>query len=174
MALFLGTPKVESRNYPSLDSQFGLPGLWALITSRSDLRLGRGLKHTCSSPWELFKGVSHSSCTRWDRVDSRLLVVGSQTGSLTLCLSFDHNLCYRCPNGSCEAILDIYTSRPFQWYKEHLNMRCFDPCNCVLSFQESRRTVKVPFSGVWMATSHFPQSGVVTLSPTKRRGQCPH
>ncbi len=34
------------------------------------------------------------------RVDSRLLVVGSQTGSLTPGLSFDHNLCYRCPNGS--------------------------------------------------------------------------
>ncbi len=28
--------------------------------------------------------------------------------------SFAHNLGCRCPNGQCEAILDIYTSRPFQ------------------------------------------------------------
>jgi hypothetical protein len=27
---------------------------------------------------------------------------------------------------------------------------------------------------VWVATSHFPQSGVATLSPTKRKGQCLH
>jgi hypothetical protein len=31
-------------------SRFGLPGLWAFITSRSDLRLGQGLKRTCNSP----------------------------------------------------------------------------------------------------------------------------
>jgi len=54
--------------------------------------------------------------------------------------SFDHNLCYKCPNGSCKAILDIYTSRPFQRYKERFNARCFDPCNCTLSFWESQRT----------------------------------
>jgi hypothetical protein len=36
---------------------------------------------------------------------------------------FDHYLSCTCPNGSCEAILDIYTSRPIQWYKEHLNVR---------------------------------------------------
>jgi len=64
---------------------------------------------------------------------------------LTPGLSFDHNLCYRCPNGSCEAILDIYTSRPFQRYKERLNARCFDPCNRALSFWESRRTPKSHF-----------------------------
>jgi hypothetical protein len=80
----------------------------------------------------------HSTCTHRDQVDSRLLMVGSQTGSLTPGLSFDHNLCYRCPNGSCEAILDIYTSRPFQRYKEHLKARCFDPCNRTLSFGSPR------------------------------------
>jgi hypothetical protein len=41
-------------------------------------------------------------------------VVGSQTASLTPNPSFAHNLGCKCPNGSCEAILDIYTSRPFQ------------------------------------------------------------
>ncbi len=54
--------------------------------------------------------------------------------------SFDHNLCCICPNDSCKAIFDIYTSRPFQRYKEHFKARCFDLCNQALKLQESRRT----------------------------------
>jgi Na+/melibiose symporter-like transporter len=34
---------------------------------------------------------------------------------------------YRCPNGSCKAILDTFTSRPFQQYKEHLNASVLTP-----------------------------------------------
>ncbi len=117
----------DSQSGVSKLSRFRLPGLWAFITSRPELGLGRGLNQSCSSPRELFNCVSHFTCTHRDRVDSRLLVVGSQIVNLTLGLSFDHNLCCRCPNGSCEAILNIYTSRPFQWYKEHPNARCFDP-----------------------------------------------
>jgi hypothetical protein len=89
--------------------------------------------------------VSHFSCTHRGRVDSRLLVVGSQTVILIPGPSFDHNLCCRCPNGSCKAILDIYTSRLFQRYEEHFKARCFDPCNRTLSFQESRRILKSHF-----------------------------
>ncbi len=89
--------------------------------------------------------MSHFTCTHRNRVDSRLLVVVSQTTSLTSGPSFHHNLCYKCPNGPCKAILDIYTSRPFQQYKERLNARCFDPCNRALSFWESRRTPKSHF-----------------------------
>jgi len=95
-------------------SRFGLLGLWAFITFRSDLWLGQGLKQTRSSPWELSNGLLHSTCTHRDQVDSRLLVVKSQTTNLTPGPSFAYNLCCRCPNGSYEAILDIYTSRPFQ------------------------------------------------------------
>jgi hypothetical protein len=95
--------------------------------------------------------VLHSTCTHWGQVDSRLLVVGSQTASLTPGLSFDRNLCCKYPNDSCEAILDIYTSRPFQRYKEHLNARCFDLCNQALSFWESRRT---PSSHFWECEFH--------------------
>jgi hypothetical protein len=111
-------------------SRFGLPGLWAFITFRFNFRLGQDLKQTCSSPRKLFNGVSHSTYTHRNQVDSQLLVVGSQ--NLTLGPSFNHNLCYRCPNGSCKAILDIYTLRHFQWYKEHFNARCFGPYNWVL------------------------------------------
>ncbi len=122
-----------------------------LITPNSDLQLGWGLKQTCSSPQELSNSVLHSTFTHQDRVDSWLLVVESQTTNLTPGLSFDHNLCYRYPNSSCEAILDIYTSRPFQRYKEHFNASCFDLCNQALSFQKSRRT---PSSHFWECEFH--------------------
>jgi hypothetical protein len=95
--------------------------------------------------------VWHFTCTHQGRVDSRLLVVRSQIASLILDPSFDHNLCCRCQSGTCEAIFDIYTSRHFQWYKEHLKARCFDPCNRVLNFLESRRT---PSSTFWECESH--------------------
>jgi len=126
-------------------SRFGLPGLWAFITSRPKLGSGRGLNQSCSFPRELSNGVSHFTCTHHNQVDSWLLVVGSQTVNLIPGPSFDHNLCCRCPNGSCEAILDIYTSRPFQRYKECLNGMCFDPYHCALSFRESPRTPKSHF-----------------------------
>jgi hypothetical protein len=111
-------------------SLFGFQGLWELITPSLDLQLEWGLKQTYSSPQELPNGVLHSTCTHRDRVDSWLLVVRSQIAIP----SFDHNLCYKCPNGSCKAIFDMYTSRPFQRYKEHFNARCFNPCNQTLSF----------------------------------------
>jgi hypothetical protein len=94
-------------------SRFGLPGLWTLITPRPELGSRRGLNQSCSSHQELFNGVSHFTCTHRNRVDSWLLVVENQIANLTPDPSFDHNLCCRCPNGSCQAILDIYTSRPF-------------------------------------------------------------
>ncbi len=106
----------DSQSGVSKLSRFGFSGLWTLITFRPKLESGQGLNQSCSSPQELSNGVLHFMCTHRNRVDSRLLVVGSQIASLTPGPSFDHNLCYICPNGSCEAILDIYTSRPFQWY----------------------------------------------------------
>jgi len=126
-------------------SRFGFPGLWTLLTPRSELGSWQGLNQSCSSPQELFNGVLHFTCTHQNWVDSWLLVVGSRIASLTLNLSFDHNLCCRCPNGSCKAILDIYNLRPFQQYKKHLNARCFDPCNHALNFRESWKTPKSHF-----------------------------
>jgi hypothetical protein len=121
-------------------SRFGFLGIWAIVTFCLDLRLGWGLNQSCSFPQELSNGVSHSTCTHRGQVDSRLLMVGSQIVNLIPDPSFGHNLCFRCPNGPCKAIFDIYTSIAFQWYKEHPNARCFDPCNWILKFRESRRT----------------------------------
>jgi len=68
----------DSQGVPKL-FQIGLSRLWELITPSSNLWLGWGLKQTCSSLQELSNGVSHSTCTHRGRVDSRLLVVESQT-----------------------------------------------------------------------------------------------
>jgi hypothetical protein len=87
--------------------KLGLPRLWGPITLRADLGLRWSLKQSCSPRQELFKSASHTICTQVNWVDSWLLVVGSQTAHLTLDLSFGHNLCFRCPNGWCEPILDI-------------------------------------------------------------------
>jgi len=140
MTLFPRTPKVEFQNCPSLDSR-----TLSIIISCPEFESGRGLNQSCSSPRDFSNGVLHFTCKHRNWVDSRFLVVGSQIASLTPGPSFDHNLCCRCPNASCEAILDIYTSRPFQRYKEFHNARCFDPYNCALSFWETRRTPKSHF-----------------------------
>jgi hypothetical protein len=79
--------------------QFGLLQLWGCITSRVDFRLWWGFKKSCSPCWELSNNMSHIACTQGNRVDSRLLMVGSQIASLIPGLSFDHNLCFKCPNG---------------------------------------------------------------------------
>ncbi len=77
--------------------------------------------------------------TQGNRIDSWLVVVGSQIANLTPGLSFGHNLCLRCLNGQYEPIWNIYTSIAFQWYKELFKARIFDPCNCALKIQESIR-----------------------------------
>jgi hypothetical protein len=79
-------------------------------------------------------------------------MVGSQTTHSTPGPSFGHNLCCRCPNGSCKPILDIYVLIFFQWYKELFNPLSFDPCDHSLNIQKSTGTltpkVGVPL-GVW-------------------------
>ncbi len=116
----LGVPKFPKLRFP----QFCSP-----ITLCEELRLRRSLKQSCSSHQELSNDMSHTTWKQGNRVDSRLLMVGNQIANLTPDLSFGHNLCFKCPNGSCEPILDIYVSIDFQWYKELFNSLSFDPCN---------------------------------------------
>jgi hypothetical protein len=61
---------------------------------------------SCIPHQELSNNMWHATCTQGSRVDSRLLMVRSQIANLTLSLSFGHNLCFKCPNGSCKPILD--------------------------------------------------------------------
>jgi hypothetical protein len=163
------TPRRGHPNgFLSRDSQSGVPklsrvgvlGLWTTITSRPDLWSGRGLNQSCSPRRELFNAMSHSRNARRERVDSRLLVVGSQTANLTPGPSFAHNLGCRCPNDQCEAIFDIYASRPFQWHQEHPNARCFGPCCRTLNIRESRRTPSPQLWECWASPPHLAKVGL--------------
>jgi len=73
-------------------------------------------------------------------------------GNLTPSPSFGHNLCFKCPNGWCEPILDIYVSIFFQWYKKIFDPLGFDTYDYSMNIWESIRTpipkVEVPL-GVW-------------------------
>jgi hypothetical protein len=156
----VGVPKL-SRNCPETVPG-GVPGLWELITPDCGVWSRRGLNQTCSPRRDLSNDVSHSRFGGREEVDSRLLVVGSQTANLTLGPSFAHNLGYRCPNGQCEAIFYIYASRPIQWHQEHLNARCFGPFCRALNIRESRRTQNPHFFQVLGFTPTLGQSRVAT------------
>jgi len=94
--------------------KLGLSQLWSPITLRLDLGSRCNLKKSCSPRRELSNGMLHVICKQVNRVDSRLFLVGNQTGNLTLGPSFGHKLCFKCPNEQCKPILNIYTPRDFQ------------------------------------------------------------
>jgi hypothetical protein len=147
----MGVPKL-----PTL----GFLQLWGPITLCADLRLRWGLKQSYSPQWELSNSMLHATCTEGDRVDSQLLIVGSQTANLISSISFGHNLCFKCPNKSCDLILYIYIPRTFRWYKELLNLLSFDLGNRLLKIQKSTGTpspkVGVALGVWWFISSHFP------------------
>ncbi len=155
MAQILGTLEMESRNCPGWS-----PGTWELITPDCRVQSRWGLNQSCSPRWDLSNVVSHSQIRCQKEVDSRLLVVGSQTASLTPGPSFAHNLGYRYSNDQCEAIFDIYVSRPFQWHQEHLNSRCFGPCCQTLNIRESSRTPSPQLWECWVSPPHLAKVGL--------------
>jgi len=93
--------------------KLGLSQLWGTITLRTNLWLKSRLKQSCSPCQELSNGMLHVIYTQRNRVDSWLLVVRSQTANLTHGPSFGHNLCFRCPNESCEAHFRHLRSKSF-------------------------------------------------------------
>jgi len=133
MAFIPRTPKEESWNCPGLDSQnFGnsqLPAQtsdWDEVWSKL-VALLKSFPTVYRTPFA-HTGIGSIPDFLWSRV---------KTISLTHGPSFAHNLCGRCPNGSCKAIFDIFTSRPFQRYKEDFKARCFAFCCWALKLQES-------------------------------------
>jgi hypothetical protein len=150
---------MESRNCPEC-VPVGLPGLWTAIIPRPDLGSGWGLNQSCSPHQDLSNDVLHSPSARQERVDSQLLMVGSQTANLTPSPSFAHNLGCRCPNDQCEAIFDIYSSRSFQWHQEQHNARCFGLCCRTLNIRESRRTPSPQLWECWASPPHLAKVGL--------------
>jgi hypothetical protein len=152
---------MESRNCPKIVPA-GLSELWTAITPDCGVGSRRGLNQSCNPRRDLSNAMSHSQIGHREEVDSRLLVVRSQTASLTPGPSFAHNLGCRCPNDQCEAIFDIYVSRPFQWHQEHPKARCFAPCCRALNIRESRRTPNPHFFQVLGFTPTLDQVRVAT------------
>jgi hypothetical protein len=138
--------------------KLGLPQLWGPIILCVDLRLQWSLKQSCSSHQKLFNGMLHTICTQGNQIDSQILMVGSQIANLTINLSFGHNLCFRCPNGSCEPILDIYVSIVFQWYKKIFKLMGVDPCNRPLKIRKSIATPTLKWEFIWECESSFPHT----------------
>jgi hypothetical protein len=169
MALFPGTPKLESRNCPET-IPVGVLGLWELITPDCKVWSRRGLNQSCSPRQDLFNAVSHSQFGGREDVYSRFLVVGSQTASFAPAPesnpgpSFAHNLGYKCPNGQCEAIFDIYASRPFQWHQEYPKERCFGLFCRTLNIRESRRTPSPQLWECWASPPHLAKVGLRHIS----------
>jgi hypothetical protein len=84
--------------------QLGFPRFWRQITWHADLWLQWGLKQSYSPCPKLCNGILHVACMRGNRLNSWILVVGSQIANLTPDLSFGHNLCLRCSNEWCKHI----------------------------------------------------------------------
>jgi len=90
-------------------------------------------------------------------------VVGSQIASLTPGPSFAHNLGDRCPNGQCEAIFDIYASRPFQRHQEHLNAIVLGLAVEPQTFGSPRGLQILTFSKCWASPPHLAKVGLATI-----------
>ncbi len=132
--------------------KLGLPQFWGPITLCVELWLRWDLKKGCNPCRDFFNDMSHATCMQGNQGNSLLLVIGNQILNLIHGLYFGHNLCFKCPNGLCNPILDIYISRAFQWYKEIFNPMGFDFYNCSLEIWESIETPTPKIGdhlGVW-------------------------
>jgi hypothetical protein len=151
MAHFVGTPKIVS---------VGVQELWELITPGCRVQSQQGLNQSCSPSRDLSNTMLHFQFGCQEKVDSRLLVVGSQTASSTPNPSFAHNLGCRCPNDQCEAIFDIYASRPFPMtLRTPQCERCFGPCCRALNIWEFRRTPNPQLWKCWASPPHLAKVG---------------
>jgi hypothetical protein len=143
----------------SRDAQVGVPKfhqprLWKHITSCADLRLQQDLKQSCSPCWELSNGKSHIAYWQGNWVDFQLLVVDNQIANLTPGHSFDHNLCYRRPNGRCKPILDIYTWKLFNDIKNASRQGVLTPAITLWRFGSPFETL-TPNMGVHLGVWRF-------------------
>jgi hypothetical protein len=80
---------------------------------------------------------------------------------------FSHNLCFKCPNGSCEYILNIYVLISFQWYKKIFNPMGINFYNCSLEIRKSIKT-PTPKVGAHLGVWGF----ILSLSSTLENIRC--
>jgi hypothetical protein len=159
MALFPGTPKLESRNCPET-VQGGVPGLWELITPDYKVWSQRGLNQTCSPRRHLSNDVSHSQFGGQEEVDSRLLVVPALL--LPITWATDVQMANARPF-SISTLQDLSNDT-----KNTPNARCFGPCCRALNIRESRKTPNPHFFQVLGFTPTLGQSRVATTGLTSK------
>jgi hypothetical protein len=107
----------------------------------------------------------HTTYTQGSWVDSRLFVVMTQTTNLTPGLFLCHNLCCRCPNGSCEPILDIYISIGFWWYIKNSFMQGVLAFVIILwMFKSPLRLQLAKWELTWECDSSFSHSLTLLLA----------
>jgi len=148
--ILLGLLKWSPETVPA-----GLSELWTAITPECGVWSQRVLNQSCSPRRGLSNDMSHYLRQCREGVDSRLLVVKSQTASLTPGPSFAHNLGCKCPNGQCEAIFDIYVSRPFQWHQEHSMRGVVSLAVELWTFGSPGRLQTSNFSKCWASPPHL-------------------
>jgi hypothetical protein len=107
MTLFLETPKIGT---------LVIPKLWMLISSSNQNYLEHMRALSYNPKKDISKGVSHVTIRDHLTPTLRGFVIGSQISNMIPAPSFDHNSCILGLNEQFDGILNIYTSRPFQWY----------------------------------------------------------
>jgi hypothetical protein len=138
--------------------KLGLLQFWRPIALCADLSLKLGLKQSCSPHWDLSNNIWHVTYTQGNQGESWLLVVESQIGNFTPDLSFGHNLCFKCPNGSCEPILDIYVSRTLWWYKKIFNQWILSLAITLWKFESSLGLQLPKWEFIWECGGSFPHT----------------
>jgi len=147
---FPGLPKWSPEIVPA-----GLLELWTAITPGCRVGLQRGLNQSCSPCRDLSNAMSHTQIGRREEVDSRLLVVGSQTSP-----SFTHNLGYKCPNCQCEGI-SISTFQDLSNDTRNTSMRGVLCLSVELwTFGSPKRFPTPNFSKCWASPPHLAKVGL--------------
>jgi hypothetical protein len=156
MALFPGTPKLESRNCPEI-VPVGVLGFWELITPDCRVWLQQGLNQSYNPRRDLSNAVSHSQFGGRKEVDSRLLMVRSQLPALLLPITW-------------ATYVQMANARPFSistlrdLSNDTKNTSMLEPCCRTLNIRESRRTPSPPLWGCWASPPHLAKVGLRHVS----------
>jgi hypothetical protein len=98
------------------------------ILSKSNVlyTIGKPSKHICLK-WSCIFNLKLWAKS-YDEKKSQVQISPGEKGKFDLRLFFHHNFNLVPLNWECKIILDIYVLRAFQWHKEHLIWKNFNPC----------------------------------------------
>ncbi len=85
-------------------------------------------------------------------------MVGSQIGTLTIGLSFGHNLCFKYSNGMCKPILHIYVPRVFDGIRNFSIQWILTPTIILWKFRSPSGLQFPKWEPTWECVSSFPHT----------------